>query len=37
MYIEMFLVAAAIYWILTIVSEWLQGRLEQRMGRSEHR
>jgi polar amino acid transport system permease protein len=37
MYIEMFLVAAAIYWLLTIISEWLQGRLEQRMGRSEHR
>ncbi len=37
MYIEMFLVAAAIYWTLTIVSEWLQSRLEQRMARSEHR
>ena len=37
MYIEMFLVAAAIYWILTIISEWLQGRLEARMARSEHR
>jgi polar amino acid transport system permease protein len=37
MYIEMYLVAAAIYWILTIISEWLQGRLEQRMARSEHR
>lgn len=37
MFIEMFLVAAAIYWILTIVSEWLQGRLEQRMGRADHR
>lgn len=37
MYIEMFLVAAAIYWILTIVSEWLQGRLERRMARSDHR
>ena len=37
MYIEMFLVAAAIYWLLTIISEWLQGRLEQRMARSEHR
>jgi polar amino acid transport system permease protein len=37
MYIELFLVAAAIYWTLTIVSEWLQSRLEQRMARSEHR
>jgi polar amino acid transport system permease protein len=35
MYIEMFLVAAGIYWTLTIVSEWLQSRLEQRMARSE--
>jgi ABC-type amino acid transport system permease subunit len=33
----MFLVAAGIYWTLTIVSEWLQSRLEQRMARSEHR
>jgi polar amino acid transport system permease protein len=37
MYIEMFLVAAGIYWVLTIVSEWLQARLEQRMARSERR
>lgn len=37
MYIEMYLVAAAIYWILTIFSEWLQGRLERRMARSERR
>lgn len=37
MYIEMFLVAAAMYWGLTVVSEWLQGRLEQRMARSERR
>jgi polar amino acid transport system permease protein len=37
MYIEMFLVAAAIYWVLTIVSEWLQARLEQRMARSDRR
>ena len=35
MYIEMFLVAAAMYWMLTLVSEWLQSRLEQRMARSE--
>lgn len=37
MYIEMFLVAAAVYWMLTIISEWLQSRLEKRMARSEHR
>jgi polar amino acid transport system permease protein len=37
MYIEMFLVAAAIYWIMTIISEWLQSRLEARMARSERR
>jgi polar amino acid transport system permease protein len=37
MYIEMFLVAAAIYWVLTLISEWLQSRLERRMARSDHR
>ncbi len=37
MYLEMFLVAAAIYWVLTLASEWLQGRLERRMARSERR
>jgi polar amino acid transport system permease protein len=37
MFIEMFLVAAAIYWILTLISEWLQSRLEKRMARSDHR
>ena len=37
MYLEMFLVAAAIYWVLTLLSEWLQSRLEQRMARSERR
>jgi polar amino acid transport system permease protein len=35
MYIEMFPVAADIYWTLTIVSEWLQSRLEQHMARSD--
>ncbi len=34
-FMEMFLLAAAIYWILTIVSEWLQRKLEERMARSE--
>ncbi len=37
MYLEMFLVAAGMYWILTLVSEWLQGRLEKYMARSERR
>jgi polar amino acid transport system permease protein len=37
MFIEMFLVAAAVYWILTLISEWLQSRLERRMARSDHR
>ena len=27
--------AAAIYWVLTILSEWIQGRLEARMAESE--
>lgn len=34
-FMEMFLLAAAIYWVLTIVSEWLQRKLEERMARSE--
>lgn len=37
MYLEMFLVAAGMYWVLTLVSEWLQGRLEKYMARSERR
>lgn len=36
-FMEMFLLAAAIYWVLTIISEWLQGRLERRMSESEQR
>lgn len=36
-YMEMFLVAAAIYWVLTIISEWLQGRLERYMAQSAKR
>jgi polar amino acid transport system permease protein len=31
---EMLLVAAAVYWILTIISSWLQSRLENRMARA---
>jgi polar amino acid transport system permease protein len=30
-YMEMFLLAAFMYWVLTIISSWLQGRLEKRM------
>ncbi|MBK8047354.1 MAG: amino acid ABC transporter permease [Anaerolineales bacterium] len=37
MFMEMFLLAAAMYWILTMISEWLQARLEQRMAQGEHR
>jgi len=36
-FMEMFLLAAAIYWVLTIISEWIQGRLEARMAESEKR
>ncbi len=36
-YMEMFLLAAAAYWIMTIVSSWLQSRLEKRMARAYER
>jgi polar amino acid transport system permease protein len=36
-YMEMFLVAAAAYWILTIISSWLQGWLEKRMAQAYER
>ncbi|MBE2240137.1 MAG: amino acid ABC transporter permease [Caldilineaceae bacterium] len=36
-YMEMFLLAAAIYWVLTIFSEWGLARLEGRMARSDGR
>ncbi len=36
-FMEMFLVAAAMYWGLTIVSSWLQGRLERRMAHAYER
>jgi len=36
-YLEMFLVAAAAYWILTIMSSWLQSRLEKRMAHAYER
>ena len=36
-YMEMFIVAAAAYWILTIISSWFQSRLEQRMSHAYER
>jgi polar amino acid transport system permease protein len=36
-YMEMFILAAAAYWILTIVSSWFQGRIEKRMSRAYER
>jgi len=36
-YMEMFLVGAAAYWILTIISSWLQGWLEKRMAQAYER
>ncbi len=36
-YMEMFLVAAAAYWILTIISSWFQSRLEKRMAQAYER
>jgi polar amino acid transport system permease protein len=34
---EMFLLAALIYWILTIISSWLEGRLERRLAHAYER
>ncbi|MEJ2708130.1 MAG: amino acid ABC transporter permease [Anaerolineales bacterium] len=36
-FMEMFLLAAALYWILTIISSWLEGRLEKRMAHAYER
>ncbi|MCX8068538.1 MAG: amino acid ABC transporter permease [Anaerolineae bacterium] len=36
-FVEMLLVAAALYWILTVVSSWLQSRLEKRMAHAYER
>jgi polar amino acid transport system permease protein len=36
-YIEMYLLAAAAYWIITIISSWFQSRLESRMGKAYER
>ena len=34
---ETFIIAAAFYWILTVVFQFLQGKLEERLARSERR
>jgi polar amino acid transport system permease protein len=36
-YMEMFLVAAAAYWVLTIISTYFQNKLEKRMARAYER
>ena len=36
-FMEMLLLAAAVYWVLTILSEWLLARLEQRLAQSGRR
>jgi len=36
-FIEMFLVAATLYWILTVISSWFQSRLERRMAHAYER
>ncbi len=36
-FVEMLLVAAVLYWILTVVSSWLQSRLEKRMAHAYER
>jgi polar amino acid transport system permease protein len=36
-FMEMFLVAALFYWILTIISSWLEGRLEKRLAHAYER
>jgi polar amino acid transport system permease protein len=36
-YMEMFLIAAAAYWLLTIISSWFQNRLEKRMAQAYER
>jgi polar amino acid transport system permease protein len=36
-FMEMFLLAAALYWILTIISSWLENRLERRLSQAYER
>jgi polar amino acid transport system permease protein len=35
--LETFLIAAAFYWLLTVIFQFLQGKLETYMARSERR
>jgi polar amino acid transport system permease protein len=36
-FMEMFLLAALMYWVLTIVSSWLESRLEKNLARAYER
>ena len=36
-FMEMFLLAAGLYWILTIISSWLESRLERRLSKAYER
>ena len=36
-FMEMFILAALLYWILTIISSWFEGRLERRMAHAYER
>jgi len=36
-YLEMYLVAAAAYWVITIISSWFQSRLENRLSKAYER
>ena len=36
-FIEMFLLAAAIYWGMTVLSEWWQRRVEARLAQGDRR
>jgi polar amino acid transport system permease protein len=36
-FMEMILLAAAVYWLLTIISSWLESRLERRMSHAYER
>ncbi len=36
-FVEMLLLAALLYWILTIISSWLEGRLERRLAQAYER
>jgi polar amino acid transport system permease protein len=36
-FMEMFILAAALYWILTIISSWLESRLEKRLAHAYER